>query len=133
MAKYDGGDLVLKLQPSGGGGYVTIAGCITHTASLSNGTVDLSDKDSSQWGDKGNFGPRDLAVSFNGWVNDGTQYDLVEDASVANTVVDLQLAYGNGKTVTGNFYISEFAWAGEHGNGQTFTCTLSLDGAPTFA
>ena len=133
MAKYGGDDLVLKLQPSGGGGYVTIANCISHTATLSNGTVDLSDKDSSRWGDKGNFGPRDLAISFNGWVNDGTEYDLLEDAVVADSSVDLQLAYGSGKTATGDFFISDFTWAGEHGNGQTFSCTLSLDGAPTFA
>jgi predicted secreted protein len=133
MAKYDSDDMVLKLQPSGGGGYVTIAGCISHSCSISNGTVDLSDKDSNRWGDKGNFGPRELNISFNGWVNDGTQYALLESAAQDDTVVDLQLAYSNGRTVTCNFYVSQFDWAGDHGNGQTFSCTLATDGEPTFA
>ena len=131
MAKYDGDDMVLKINISST--YTAIAGCISHTATLSNNTVDLSDKDSNRWGDKSNFGPRDLSVSFNGWVNDNAAYDLIEDAAVADTSTDLQLAYGNGKTVTSNFFISDFTWTGEHGSAQTFSCTLANDGEPTFA
>jgi len=130
MAKYNGEDMVLKIENTG---YMTIAGCISHTLTINNEVIDVSDKDSNRWADKLNAGQRSLAISFNGWVNDGAQFALMEAAAEGDTLVDLQLAYGNGKTVTCDFHIDNFEYTGEYNNAQAFSCTLSNDGEPTFA
>ena len=130
MAKYNGIDMVLKIENTG---YMTIGGCISHTFTINNEVIDVSDKDSSRWADKLNAGQRSIAISFNGWVSDGAQFALMEAAAEGDTIVDLQLAYGDGKTVTGDFHIDSFEYGGEYNNAQTFSCTLSNDGTPTFA
>ena len=130
MAKYIGNDMVLKIQNTG---YQTIAGCLSHTLTINNEVIDVSDKDSNRWSDKISAGQRSLAVSFNGWVSDDAQFALMEAAAEGDTIVDLQLAYGNGKTVTGNFHVDSFEYTGEYNGAQAFSCTLSNDGVPTFA
>jgi TP901-1 family phage major tail protein len=130
MAKYNGIDMILKLMNTT---YQTIAGTISHTMSINNEVIDVSDKDSSRWSDKLNAGQRSIAISFNGWVNDGTQFALFETAAETDAIVDLQLAYGDGKTLSGNWHIDSFEYGGEYNGAQTFSCTLSNDGTPTFA
>lgn len=130
MAKYIGNDMVLKIENTG---YMTIAGCLSHTLTINNEVIDVSDKDSNRWADKISAGQRSLAVSFNGWVSDDAQFALMEAAAEGDTIVDLQLAYGNGKTVTANFHVDSFEYTGEYNGAQAFSCTLSNDGVPTFA
>jgi TP901-1 family phage major tail protein len=130
MAKYIGNDMVLKIMNTT---YQTIAGCLSHTLTINNEVIDVSDKDSNRWSDKISAGQRSLAVSFNGWVSDDAQFALMEAAAEGDTIVDLQLAYGNGKTVTGNFHVDSFEYTGEYNGAQAFSCTLSNDGVPTFA
>ena len=130
MAKYNGNDMVLKIMNTT---YQTIAGCISHTLTINNEVIDVSDKDSNRWADKLNAGQRSLAISFNGWVSDDAQFALMEAAAEGDTIVDLQLAYGNGKTCTSNFHIDSFEYTGEYNGAQAFSCTLSNDGVPTFA
>jgi TP901-1 family phage major tail protein len=130
MAKYIGNDMVLKIMNTT---YQTIAGCLSHTLTINNEVIDVSDKDSNRWSDKISAGQRSLAVSFNGWVSDDAEFALMEAAAEGDTIVDLQLAYGNGKTVTGNFHVDSFEYTGEYNGAQAFSCTLSNDGVPTFA
>ena len=130
MAKYIGNDMVLKIMNTT---YQTIAGCLSHTLTINNEVIDVSDKDSNRWSDKISAGQRSLAVSFNCWVSDDAQFALMEAAAEGDTIVDLQLAYGNGKTVTGNFHVDSFEYTGEYNGAQAFSCTLSNDGVPTFA
>lgn len=134
MAKYNGIDFVLKVESSpGSSSYANVGGCIAHTATLANEAIDVSDKDSSRWRDMLNAGQRSLTISFNGWISDDANYELVADAADADSILNYQLAYGNGKTVTGGFHIDSFERGGEYNNAQTFSCTLSNDGTPTFA
>lgn len=130
MAKYIGNDMVLKIMNTT---YQTIAGCLSHTLTINNEVIDVSDKDSNRWSDKISAGQRSLAVSFNGWVSDDAEFALMEAAAEGDTIVDLQLAYGNGKTVTGNFHVDSFEYTGEYNGAQAFSCTLSNDGVPIFA
>ncbi len=130
MAKYNGIDMLLKIQNTG---YQTIGASLSHTMTINNEVIDVSDKDSSRWADKLNAGQRSVNISFNGWVSDDAQFALLEAAAEADNIVDLQLAYGNGKTATANFHVDSFEYTGEYNNAQAFSCTLSNDGAVTFA
>lgn len=130
MAKYNGIDMLLKIQNTG---YQTIGASLSHTMTINNEVIDVSDKDSSRWSDKLNAGQRSVGINFNGWVSDDAEFALLEAAAEADNIVDLQLAYGNGKTATANFHIDSFEYTGEYNNAQAFSCTLSNDGAVTFA
>ena len=130
MAKYIGNDMVLKIMNTT---YQTIAGCLSHTMTINNEVIDVSDKDSNRWADKISAGQRSINIAFNGWVTDDAQFALMEAAAEGDTIVDLQLAYGNGKTVTANFHVDNFEYTGEYNGAQAFSCTLSNDGEPTFA
>lgn len=130
MAKYNGIDMLLKIMNVS---YLTIGASISHTMTINNEVIDVSDKDSSRWADKLNAGQRSVSISFNGWVSDDAQFALLEAAAEADNLVDLQMAYGNGKTATANWHIDSFEYTGEYNNAQAFSCTLSNDGTVTFA
>lgn len=129
MAKYNGIDLTLGITTA----YSTIGGCISHTMSINNEVIDVSDKDSSRWADKLNAGQRSVALSFNGWVSDNANFAVLEAAAENDTLVTAQLAYGNGKTATGSWHVDSLEYTGEYNNAQTFSCTFSNDGEITFA
>ena len=51
MAKYLGSAMLLQVETTPGGGtYATIGGSSSHTLTINNEAVDVSDKDSSRWG-----------------------------------------------------------------------------------
>ena len=129
--KYTGISMVLQLNIASA--YTTIGGCISHTLTINNETIDVSDKDSSRWSDKLAAGARSLDVAFNGWVTDDAAFALIEAAAENDTVLDLKLLYGNSKTCTCDFFLSNFAYTGEYNGAQTFSGTLGNDGSPTFA
>ena len=123
-------DMILKIMNVS---YLAIGHSISDTLTINNEVIDVSDKDSNRWSDKLNAGQRSLALSFNGWVSDDAQFAVLETAAKADTIVDLQLLYGDGKTVTGDFHIDSFEITGEYNGAQTFSCSFSNDGEPTFA
>lgn len=131
MAKFNGIDMLLKVDIAST--YTTIGASISHTMTINNEVIDVSDKDSSRWADKLNAGQRSVNITFNGWVSDNAAFAAMEAAAEGDTIVDLQMAYGNGKTATGNFHIDSFEYTGEYNNAQAFSCTLSNDGTVTFA
>jgi predicted secreted protein len=133
MAKYNGVDAVLKVESSpGSSSYSTIGGVISHTMTLNNEAIDVSDKDSSRWRDMLNAGQRSLQISLNGWISDDANYELLADAADNDSILSYQFLYGNSKTCECDFHVDSLERGGEYNNAQTFSCTLSNDGTPTF-
>lgn len=130
MAKYLGNVMLLKIENTG---YLTIGASRNHTMSINNEVIDVSDKDSSRWADKLAAGQRSVSISCEGWVSDDAQFALIEAAAEGDTIVDLQLAYGNGKTATADFHVDSLEYTGEYNGAQGFSLTLSNDGEVTFA
>lgn len=128
--KYTGISMGLSIANTA---YTLIAGARTHTMTVNNEKIDVSDKDSNRWGEVLAAGKRELTISMEGWVTDDAQFALIETAIQDDTVVDLQLAYGNSKTVTGDFHIDSFSYTGEFNGAQSFTCQIVNDDTPTFA
>jgi len=130
MAKYAGELMLLKIMNTT---YQTIGASTEHTMTISNETVDTTDKDSSRWGESKNYGKRSVSVSMSGFVTDDAQFALIETAVETDALVDCQLAYGNSKTATGNWHISSLEYTGANNGAQQFSISLESDGTITFA
>jgi len=134
MAKYLGNAMLLKVESSPSSGtYNTIGGSSSHSMSINNEQVDVSDKDSNRWKELLAAGDRSLALSMEGFVSDDANYALVETAYETDTILNFQLAYGNSKTVTGAFHIDSAELNGARNDGQGFSMSLTNSGEPTFA
>jgi len=132
MAKYLGNAMLLKILTAPAT-YGTIGGSSSHTLSITNEQVDVSDKDSSRWKELLAAGDRSVTITMSGFVSDNANFALLEDAVEADTITDFQIIYGNSKTVTGKFHIDSLEYTGERNAGQAFSCTLTNSGTPTFA
>ena len=132
MAKYLGNAMLLKIYTAPAT-YGTIGGSSSHTLSITNEQVDVSDKDSSRWKELLAAGDRSVTISMSGFVSDNANFDLLEDAVVSDTITAFQIIYGNNKTITGNFHVDSLEYTGERNTGQAFSCTLTNSGTPTFA
>ena len=130
MAKYLGNAMLLKIENTG---YMTIGAAQSHTCTINNEQIDVSDKDSNRWRDVLNAGQRSVTIAGNGWFTDDANFEIMHTAAKNDTIVDLQLAYGDGATITGNFHIDSFEFTGEYNGAQTYSFSLSNDGEPTFA
>jgi TP901-1 family phage major tail protein len=137
MAKYAGNDLVLQVRTNPGAtaaaAYGTVGGASSHTWTLTNSQVDTSDKDSSGWGEMQPFGRRQIAFSFNGFVSDNANFELVHTSAKNDTILEYQIDYGNSDTVTGNFHIDSFEIGGEAEGAQTFSISMTSSGTMVFA
>lgn len=134
MAKYLGNAMVLHVEliPSGGT-YALVGGSSSHTLSIANEQVDVSDKDSSRWKELLAAGDRSVTISMSGFVSSDTKFALMEAAVQTDTILNFRILYGNSKTITGAFHIDSLEYTGERNAGQAFSCTLTNSGAPTFA
>jgi TP901-1 family phage major tail protein len=134
MAKFLGNALLLKIaSTSGGSSYGTIGGSSEHSFNLNNEQVDVSDKDSNRWKELLAAGDRSLSISMSGFISDDSNYVLLESAYENDTIWNMQLAYGDSKTITGAFHIDSFEVSGARNDGQSFSATITNSGEPTFA
>lgn len=134
MAKYLGNALLLKIaSTASGSSYGTIGGSSEHSWSLSNEQVDISSKDSNRWSELLAAGNRSLTISMSGFVSDDANYVLFEGAYENDTIWNMQIAYGDSKTVTGAFHIDSFELSGARNDGQSFSATITNSGEPVFA
>jgi TP901-1 family phage major tail protein len=134
MAKYAGNDLVLMVESSPGSStFNTVGGASSHTMTLTNTDVDTTDKDSSRWGEASAYGRRSISFSFNGFVSDNANFELMHTAAKSDTNLRYQIAYGNSDTCTGNFHINSLEITGEAEGAQTFSISMTSSGTPTFA
>ena len=134
MAKYLGNVLKLAVESSPASGvYNDIGGSSSHTFTINNEQVDVSDKDSDRWKELLAAGDRSLAISMEGFVSDDANFALVETAAEDDVILNYRLSYGNSKTVTGAFHIDSCEVSGARNDGQSFSLSFSNSGAPTFA
>jgi TP901-1 family phage major tail protein len=135
MATYAGEDLVLKVENSPGASAYTTVGLMTeHTVAINNEVVDISTKDDSRWGSSAQYGKREVIITGSGIVSDNTVFAQLETkVQSAGSNLKYQVAYGNSKTLTGNFTIGGMEYSGPNNDAQRFSITLTSDGVITFA
>ena len=133
MAKYLGIALLLKVEATpNSGNWQTIGASSSHTLTLNNEQVDVSDKDSNRWKELLSAGDRSATISMEGFITDNTYFALVETAAKTNTDLNYLLEYGDSKIVSSSFHIDSFEGSGARNDAQSFSITLTSRGAPAW-
>lgn len=131
MTNYVGRDFLLKLGAWSGG--TTVADCRTHTLSLNNQQVDITNKSSSGYQTLlEGAGTKSLRVTFGGLVSNDSGFETFQGYAVANSINAMSLGgFGDSDYIEGSFAIENFEITGEHSGEQTFTATLASSGSYT--
>jgi len=134
MAAQRGKDLLLKVDSTGGGVFVTIGGIRSKSISLNQEQVDVSDGDSvNEWRELlANAGMRSAAISGSGVFKDSAGEEDVRGYFFAGTIVDYQIIIPDFGTIEGAFQIASMDFAGEHNGEVTYSMSFESAGALTW-
>jgi len=135
MAAQKGRDLLLKIDQTGAGSFVTVAGLRTRTLAFNAATVDTTNADSAgPWRELlAGAGVRNARITGNGIFTSSTTDALVRDTFLNQTIRNWQVIIPAFGTVQGLFQISALDYAGQYNGEVTFDITLESAGALTFA
>ena len=135
MAAQRGTDLLLKLDQSGSGTFVTVAGLRTRSLAFNTATVDTTSADSAGlWRELlAGAGVRNARITGNGMFTSSATDALVRDTFLNGTIRAWQIVIPSFGTVQGLFQISALTYAGQYNAEVTFDITLESAGALTFA
>jgi TP901-1 family phage major tail protein len=134
MTAQKGRDLLLKIDSTGTGTFVTVAGLRSHTLSFNSESVDVSHQESAgQW--------RELlagaSLKHAGIRGQGIFKDAASDASIRSyffgaTIRDWQVIVPDFGTIQGPFQIASLEIGGRHDGEVTFDLALESAGLLTF-
>ena len=134
MTAQKGRDLLLKLDASGTGSFVTVAGLRANTLSFNAETIDITHQESvGQW--------RELlagaGVKTAGLRGQGIFKDAASDATIRQyffdgTIRDWQVVLPDFGIVSGPFQITALEFSGRHDGEVTFDLALASAGALSF-
>lgn len=135
MAAQKGKDLLIKIAPTGGAEYETVAGLRASRISLNTETVDVTTAESAgRWRELlAGAGARSAAISGSGVFKDAASDAQMRSAFFAGELIDAELVIPDFGVVAGPFQITSLEYAGDHDGQATFELSLASAGAITFA
>ena len=135
MAAQRGKDLLLKVDPSGGTNFQTVAGLRTRRIAFNAETVDVTDAESAgRWRELlGGAGVQRAALSGAGIFKDAASDAAIGQLFFAGQVAAFQAIIPDFGSVTGPFQVTALEYGGEHNGEVSFEMTLESAGALTFA
>tara|TARA_R110000737_G_scaffold56106_1_gene80165 strand:- start:6353 stop:6760 length:408 start_codon:yes stop_codon:yes gene_type:complete len=132
MSKYLGDSMLLKVESAPASGtYAKIGGASSHSVSINNEAVDVSDKDSNRFKELLAAGDRSIAISMEGFISDEANFEIFRVAARDDAIINYTMEFGNAKTIVGAFHIDSFEMTGARNEGQGFSSSLSNSGEPT--
>ncbi|MBV5263172.1 phage major tail protein, TP901-1 family [Pinisolibacter aquiterrae] len=134
MAVQRGKDLLLKLDDTGTGVYVTVAGLRTRRLAFSEEAVDVTTTESAdRWRELlSGAGVRRAHVSGSGVFRDAASDAAVRSTFFAGALKTWQIALPDFGVIQGAFLIAALEFTGAHDGELTFDLTLESAGALTF-
>lgn len=134
MSAQKGKDVLIKIDASDGGGFVTVAGLRASRISLNADTVDVTTADSAgRWRELlSGSGTRSASVSGSGVFKDAASDARMREFFFADSVVSTQVVVPDFGVLEGPFMISSLEYAGDHDGEATFEMSLSSAGALSF-
>ena len=134
MAAQKGRDLLLKVDQTGTGTFITVAGLRTRTLAFNAATVDVTNADSvGLWRELlAGAGVRNARISGTGIFTSSVTDALVRDTLLAGTIRSWQVIIPAFGTIQGLFQIGALTFAGQYNAEMTFDITLESAGALTF-
>ena len=135
MSAQRGRDLLLKLDSTGTGTYVTVAGLRANTLSFNSEVVDASAQDSNgAWKELlSGAGLKSAQVKGQGIFKNAASDALIRSTFFNGAIVNWQIVIPSFGTVTGPFQIAALDFSARHDGEVTFDLALVSAGQLTFA
>ncbi|MDZ4789671.1 MAG: phage major tail protein, TP901-1 family [Hyphomicrobiales bacterium] len=134
MTAQRGKDLLLKLDSSGAGVFITVAGLRARGLAFNAATVDATHADSAgEWRELlANVGLKTARVTGGGIFKDEASDAKIRELFFAGAIRRWQMIIPDFGTVEGLFQITALEFSGQHDNELTFEIALESAGALTF-
>ena len=134
MVAQSGRDMLLRLDQTGGGSFLTVAGLRTKSLSFNAAGVDTTDSESvGRWRELlAGGGLKRAALSGSGIFKDAASDALVRTMFFAGTIVYWQLVLPDFGTIQGLFQIVALEFGADHAGEVTFELALESAGEITF-
>ena len=135
MAAQSGKNMLLKLDQTGSGSFLTVAGLRTRALAFNAATVDTTDQESAgRWRELlAGGGVKRASVSGAGVFKDTSSDAQVRSLFSAGTIRNWQLILPDFGTVQGPFQIVALEFSADHAGEVTFDLALESAGEMTFA
>jgi TP901-1 family phage major tail protein len=135
MVAQKGKDLLLKLDTTGAGGFVTVAGLRSKRLAFNAETVDVTDADSAgRWRELlAGSGVQRASVSGAGIFKDAASDAAIRTRFFGAEIAAWQFVIPDFGTVEGPFQITALEYSGAHDGEVTFEIALESAGALGFA
>lgn len=135
MGAQKGKDLLLKLDSTGTGTYVTVAGLRSKKLSFNAETVDVTDAESAgRWRELlAGAGVQRASLTGAGIFKDAGSDATVRSLFFDGTIRNWQVLIPDFGTVTGFFQITSLEYSGAHDGELTFEIAMESGGALVFA
>lgn len=127
--------MLLKLDQTGSGSFLTVAGLRTRSLALNAASVDTTDAESAgRWRELlAGGGIKRASVSGSGIFKDKASDAAIRTLFFGGTIRNWQLILPDFGTVEGPFQIVALEFAGDHAGEVTFELALESAGEVTFA
>ncbi|MDB5530558.1 MAG: phage major tail protein family [Devosia sp.] len=135
MAAQSGKDMLLKLDQTGSGSFLTVAGLRTRALAFNASTVDATDQESAgRWRELlAGGGVKKASVSGSGIFKDGASDAQIRTLFFAGTIRSWQLIIPDFGVVQGPFQITALEFSADHAGEVTFDLALESAGEVTFS
>jgi TP901-1 family phage major tail protein len=126
--------MLLKLDETGSGSFLTVAGLRTRTLAFNAASIDVTDAESAgRWRELlAGGGVRRASVSGSGIFKDQASDAAVRALFFAGTIRDWQLILPDFGTVQGPFQVTALEFRGDHAGEVTFELALESAGEMSF-
>lgn len=135
MAAQSGKDMLLKLDQTGSGSFVTVAGLRSKTLAFNAAPIDVTDAESAgRWRELlAGGGVKRASVSGAGIFKDAASDALIRQIFFAGTIRAWQLILPDFGTVEGPFQVVALEFAADHAGEVTFELALESAGEVGFS
>jgi TP901-1 family phage major tail protein len=135
MTAQSGKDMLLKLDQTGSGSFLTVAGLRTRSLALNAASVDITDAESAgRWRELlAGGGIKRASVSGSGIFKDQESDGKIREIFFGGTIRSWQLILPDFGTIAGPFQITALEFSGDHAGEVTFELALESAGEVIFA
>ena len=134
MSAQSGRDMLLKLDQTGGGSFLTIAGLRTRNLSFNASSIDVTDfQSANRWRELlAGGGVKRAALSGSGVFKDAASDAQIRTLFFDGTIRNWQLILPDFGTIEGAFQIVALEFGADHAGEVTFELALESAGQLTF-
>lgn len=135
MAAQKGKDLLLKIDTTGGGAFVTVAGLRSRSIAFNSETVDVTHQESAgEWRELlAGAGIKTARITGAGIFKDAATDETMRQVFFDGLIRDWQIVVPDFGEIEGAFQIVNMEWTGRHDGELAFEIGLESAGALTFA